>query len=62
MKWVGRVLLNIFYTLAIILLTLSAIWSFNHSRYDLLLGAVFCLSIVVYLKIRLAKQVKQLLK
>ena len=59
---VGKILLNIFYNIAIFVLVLSLIWSFNHSRYDLLLGAVFCLSVIVYLKIRLVKQVKQITK
>lgn len=55
-----KILLNIFYNIAIILLVGSAIWSFNHASYGLLLGALFSLVLVVFLKIRLVKQVKEL--
>ncbi|MXV14201.1 DUF6358 family protein [Hufsiella ginkgonis] len=57
-----KILLNIAYNIALFLMVMSAIWSFNHQRYGLLLGSIFVMVIVVYLKIRLIKKIKELTK
>lgn len=55
---VKKVILNILYNISILTLILCIFYLFNHEHYALLLGAVFVLSILIYLKIRLIRSVR----
>ncbi len=55
-----KILLNIFYNVSILLLGMSVVWSFNRSRYELVAAAVFAIAMVVILKIRLIRQIKEI--
>lgn len=55
-----KVLLNIFYNIAIITLFLSGIWCVNHKQYLILIPVVAAVALIIFLKMRLVKQVKML--
>ena len=55
-----KILLNILLNIAIITVVLSGIWSFNNGHYGLLLGAAGVLAMLIFLKIRLVKSVREL--
>lgn len=57
-----KILLNIFFNIAIFTLILCSIWLFNHQHYALLLATVFALALFVYFKIRLIKDVREMRK
>jgi hypothetical protein len=57
---VKKIIFNILLNIAIITVVLSAIWSFNNNHYGLLLGAVGLLAMLIFLKIRLVKSVREL--
>ncbi|MBK0379878.1 DUF6358 family protein [Mucilaginibacter segetis] len=54
-----KLALNVFYNLAIFFCMLTAYWGFEHARYEFLLAALFAGAILVVLKIKLIKQVKE---
>lgn len=56
---VKKVLLNVIYNLAIIILIFCLFWSINHSFYMLSAAVVFLIALITFLKIRLIKEVKK---
>ncbi|MXV49896.1 hypothetical protein GS399_02855 [Pedobacter sp. HMF7647] len=54
-----RIALNIFYNIALIIMGAILLWAVNHQHYALIAGIVFIVIMLVYLKIRLVKEVKQ---
>lgn len=55
-----KILFNIVLNIAIITVVLSSVWSYNNGHYGLLLGAIGLLAMLIFLKIRLVKSVKEL--
>ncbi|RXF68000.1 hypothetical protein BDE36_0138 [Arcticibacter tournemirensis] len=56
---VKKVLLNVIYNLAIIILIFCLFWSINRSFYMLSAAVVFLIALIAFLKIRLIKEVKK---
>ncbi|MBC7913179.1 MAG: hypothetical protein H7Y07_03560 [Pyrinomonadaceae bacterium] len=54
-----KVLLNVFYNIAIITIVLCLFWGFNKDRYSIVLVSVFALGLFIFFKLRLIKDVKQ---
>ncbi|WP_146198678.1 DUF6358 family protein [Pararcticibacter amylolyticus] len=59
---IKKILLNVTYNLAILLFIFFLIWSIRHERYLLSAASVFMIVVVVFLKVRLVKEVKTLAK
>ncbi len=59
---IKKILLNVTYNLAILLFIFFLIWSIRHERYLFSAASVFMIVVVVFLKIRLVKEVKTLAK
>jgi sugar phosphate permease len=57
-----KVLLNVFYNIAIFTMVLSLIWGVNKERYSIVVAAVFAIGLFVFLKVRLLKEIKHLTK
>ena len=55
-----KIFLNIFLNIAIFTMLLSVFWSFNHAHYGLAIGAVVVLAMLIFFKIRLVKQVREM--
>ena len=53
-----KVLLNVFYNIAIFTMVLSFFWGINKERYSIVLFSVFVLALFIFLKLRLIKEVK----
>ncbi|MEX8549103.1 MAG: DUF6358 family protein [Mucilaginibacter sp.] len=58
----AKLFLNILYNVAIILCVVLIYWSVKHVRYDWTAAGVFIIAITIFLKIRLAKEVRALQK
>ncbi|WP_299290014.1 DUF6358 family protein [uncultured Mucilaginibacter sp.] len=58
----AKLFLNILYNISIILCVILIYWSINHQRYDWTAAGVFIIVITIFLKIRLAKEVRALQK
>ncbi len=58
----AKLFLNILYNLGIILCVMLIYWSVKHVRYDWTAAGIFILIVTVILKIRLAKEVRELQK
>lgn len=58
----GKILLNTAYTIGIFLCFVTLMWGFEHKRYEFVGGAVLIGGMFIYLKIKLAKEVRELLK
>jgi len=56
------IFLNVVYNLALIILVLCVFWSAKDGQYAITLGSVFISAFVIYMKIRLKKEVSELLK
>ncbi|MGX5688554.1 DUF6358 family protein [Arcticibacter tournemirensis] len=56
---VKKVLLNVIYNLAIVILIFCLFWSINRSFYMLSAAVVFLIALIAFLKIRLIKEVKK---
>jgi hypothetical protein len=54
-----KVLLNVFYNIAIFTMVLCLFWGFNQERYSIVIMAVFAIALFVFFKIRLIKEIKQ---
>jgi len=54
----GKILLNIFFNIAILTLVLCGIWLFNNDKYALLAAVLFGLALFIFFKIRLMKNVR----
>ncbi|WP_374166185.1 DUF6358 family protein [Arcticibacter sp. MXS-1] len=54
-----RIVLNIIYNLSLIFLVFSLVWSFNNRHYGLIVACLFLLGLILYLKMRLVKEVKE---
>lgn len=55
-----KFLLNIIYNVGIFVLIVCLVWAFKHQEYPVMAGVIFLLALLVLLKIRLIKQVKEL--
>jgi len=55
-----KLLLNILYTIGIVVCLYIVYWGFINQRYAFVLGAGFIAAMLVILKIRLLKQVRSL--
>jgi hypothetical protein len=53
-----KVALNVFYNLVIFLCILVIYSAFEHGRYEYVLGCAFIAGIIITLKIRLIKEIK----
>ena len=58
----AKLFLNILYNLGIILCVILIYWSLNHHRYDWMAAGIFIIIVTIFLKIRLAKEVRALQK
>lgn len=54
-----KVLLNVFYNIAIFTMVMCLFWGINKERYSIVIVAVFAASLFVFFKIRLLKEVKR---
>ncbi|HCN82004.1 MAG TPA: hypothetical protein DIT07_00050 [Sphingobacteriaceae bacterium] len=59
---VVKLLLNILINIGIFILLLCFIWAFNHAEYSILGIAVIILALLVYLKFRMIKNIRELTK
>lgn len=59
---IKKVLFNIFLNLAIIVLVMSLVWSYKNGYYLYIFAGLPPLAMMIYLKIRLVKSVKELTK
>lgn len=57
-----KIILNVLYNLALIILVLCVFWSIKNSQYAITFGAVIIAAFVIFLKIRLIKEVKEFVK
>ena len=57
-----KVLLNVFYNIAIFTMGLCLFWGINKDRYSIVAMAVFALALFVFLKLRLIKEIRQYTK
>ncbi len=55
---IGKLLLNTLYTLGIVLTGIAAYWGYTHQTYILIPAALFTGVVLVMLKIKLLKKVK----
>jgi hypothetical protein len=53
-----KVALNVLYNLGIFLCILVAYSGFEHSRYEYVIGCVFIGAVLIILKVRLIKEIK----
>ena len=60
MAW--KILANVLLNLGIFTLGMSLYWSFKNEHYGLVSAIVFSLALLVFLKIRLTRTVKELTK
>ena len=60
MAW--KILANVLLNLGIFTLGMSLYWSFKNEHYGLVSAIVFSLALLVFLKIRLMRTVKELTK
>jgi len=58
----AKLFLNILYNLGIILCVVLIYWSLEHKRYDWIVAGAFIIIIIIFLKIKLAKEVRELQK
>ena len=59
---VKKILLNIFLNIAIIVVVLSLIWAIKNAYYLYIISGIPPLAMLVYLKVRLVKSVRNLTK
>lgn len=57
-----KLLLNILINIGIFVLLLGLIWAFNHNEYPIMGGAVVVLALLIFLKIRMIKDIRALAK
>jgi hypothetical protein len=57
-----KILLNILINIGIFILLFFLIWAFNHTDYTIMGGAIVLLALLVFLKIRMIKTIRQLVK
>jgi hypothetical protein len=57
-----KVLLNVFYNIAIFTMVMCFIWGINQERYSIVIVAVFAAALFVFFKMRLLKEVKREIK
>ncbi|NCD69575.1 DUF6358 family protein [Mucilaginibacter agri] len=58
----GKIVLNTLYTVGIFLCIITLIWGFQNSRYEFVMAAVLVGATFVVLKIKLVKEVKNIIK
>ncbi|WP_069660815.1 DUF6358 family protein [Arcticibacter eurypsychrophilus] len=57
-----KIFLNVLYNLALIILVLCVFWSAKDGQYAITLGSVFISAFIIFLKIKLKKEVTELIK
>jgi len=57
-----QILYNIFLNIGILLLAYCAIAAYNGKQYVIMAGSIFGIAAMIYLKIRLAKKVRRIIK
>jgi len=57
-----KILYNIFLNIGIIVLAYCAVASYNEKQYLILTGSIIGIAGLIYLKVRLAKNVRQTIK
>jgi len=57
-----KIFLNVLYNLALIILVLCIFWSAKDGQYAITLGSVFISAFIIFLKIKLKKEVNELIK
>ena len=57
-----KILLNVFYNIAIFTMGLCLFWGINKERYSIVIMAVFAVAIFIFFKLRLIKEIKQATK
>ncbi|QJD96435.1 hypothetical protein HH214_11415 [Mucilaginibacter robiniae] len=53
-----KMLLNVLYTIGVVLSLYTIYWGATHQRYEFVMGAVFIGGILIMLKIKLLKEVR----
>ncbi|GAA4332370.1 hypothetical protein GCM10023149_38620 [Mucilaginibacter gynuensis] len=56
-----KIALNVLYNVGIVIAIIIGYWGVEHGRYEFLLGAIFIGGVFIALKIRLRKEVKELI-
>ncbi|MFD2161745.1 DUF6358 family protein [Paradesertivirga mongoliensis] len=54
-----KVLLNVFYNIAIFTMIMCLFWGINKERYSIAVVAVFALALFIFFKFRLIKEIRQ---
>ncbi|MFM6976879.1 MAG: DUF6358 family protein [Sphingobacteriaceae bacterium] len=54
-----KVLINVLINLGIFTLGMCVYWSFNNQHYPLMAGTIFALVLLIFMKIRLVKSVRE---
>jgi hypothetical protein len=57
-----KLALNVLLNIGIFVCLVLAYWGFEHTRYEFILGAIFIGTVLVILKIRLIKEVRNMQK
>ncbi|WP_040300777.1 DUF6358 family protein [Arcticibacter svalbardensis] len=57
-----KIFLNVLYNLALIILVLCVFWSAKDGQYAITLGSVVLSAFIIFLKIKLKKEVNELIK
>ncbi|QQL49070.1 DUF6358 family protein [Mucilaginibacter ginkgonis] len=53
-----KILINTLYTVGLFICIITLVWGVQHSRYEMVAGAVLIGALFVYLKIKLLKEVR----
>jgi len=57
-----KILLNILYNIALMVMVLCLFWSIKHEQYAITLGSTVIVAFIIFLKIQLRKEVKAMFK
>lgn len=53
-----KLFLNVLYTIGIFICAVIAYWGYQHARYEFIMGGVFVAALLIILKIKLLKDLK----
>jgi len=54
-----KIALNVLYNLGIFVCLIVGYWGFEHQRYEFILGPLFIATILVVLKLKLIKEIRE---
>jgi hypothetical protein len=57
-----KLLLNVLYTVGIMVCLFILYWGFTNKQYAIVLGSAFIAAMLIFLKLRLLKEVKEIQK